>query len=561
LATPLPLPIHLVTAPTTDPYPAQRRTLFKAFCVALGGLGGLALVWAVTSGVPGFSVTATVPQIRGLLLFGLLALGVSYFRFRVGEGTYNSITEIALLGAVLALGPGAAALIAFGLQIWVELLIARRGLFFAARSAGMFTLVYLGGGLLYVAYARAVGLTFPLQPGGPDSLFGNIPAAALGLLLLYAGAHIINDGIMILARSFYGETPLGYLRSAASITLLVDSAQLPVALLTALLFNSLSSLGFMMWIGILLGLASLLKRLGEATGQLRIRVAELASTAAQLHAERAAKARLEEELTRTSVGLRAVAEAQARELAEQAGAVTQVSITVEELSQSARQIAQAADTVAQAATQAVTVAGGGREAMSNNLTSMTRIQEQVDTIIRGMEVLHASTGQVSQIVALIGEIADETHLLALNATIEAAGAGEQGRRFGVVAAEVNNLAARALGAARNVQTILREIEQANAAALAATHQGAVQVTHGVALSRQSEQAHDAIIAMVQQANALAHSISQATQQQRTASEQVATTMHQLADGVRASAVSSRQVLASATTLNQLAEELGTGRDA
>jgi methyl-accepting chemotaxis protein len=192
---------------------------------------------------------------------------------------------------------------------------------------------------------------------------------------------------------------------------------------------------------------------------------------------------------------------------------------------------------------------------------MTRIQEQVDTIIRGMEVLHASTGQVSQIVALIGEIADETHLLALNATIEAAGAGEQGRRFGVVAAEVNNLAARALGAARNVQTILREIEQANAAALAATHQGAVQVTHGVALSRQSEQAHDAIIAMVQQANALAHSISQATQQQRTASEQVATTMHQLADGVRASAVSSRQVLASATTLNQLAEELGTGRDA
>ena len=86
------------------------------------------------------------------------------------------------------------------------------------------------------------------------------------------------------------------------------------------------------------------------------------------------------------------------------------------------------------------------------------------------------------------------------------------------------------------------------------------MTQGLALSRQSGQAHDAIIAMVQQAHDLAHAISQATQQQRTASEQVAATMYQFAEGVRASAVSSQQVLTSATVLHDLAEALGPPRE-
>ena len=242
----------LVTAPTThhDPYPTQHRTLFKAFCGILGVAGGAALGWALTGGGPGYSVTPTLEQVRGVALFWLLAVGVSYFRFRIGLGNYNSISDIALLGAVLALGPGAAALTAVLLQVWAELLIYRRGPFFAARTAGMFALMYLGGGALYLTYAQAAGLTIPLQPDGVNSLWGNIPAAAGGLLLLYAGAHVINDGLMIVSRSFYGETPLDYLRGSATAALLIDSAQLPVALLSALVYASLSSAGFLIWTGV-----------------------------------------------------------------------------------------------------------------------------------------------------------------------------------------------------------------------------------------------------------------------------------------------------------------------
>ena len=66
LSTQLPLHILLTTHPATDPYPPQHRTRFKAFCLAIGVAGGLALGLAITSGVPGFRVTLSLEELRGL---------------------------------------------------------------------------------------------------------------------------------------------------------------------------------------------------------------------------------------------------------------------------------------------------------------------------------------------------------------------------------------------------------------------------------------------------------------------------------------------------------------
>src|SRR5438045_686148 len=67
-------------------------------------------------------------------------------------------------------------------------------------------------------------------------------------------------------------------------------------------------------------------------------------------------------------------------------------------------------------------------------------RQRVGETVTALEALRAQAGQIGLVSDLISEIADHTHILALNAAIEAAGAGEEGRRFDAVAAEIRTLA-------------------------------------------------------------------------------------------------------------------------
>jgi methyl-accepting chemotaxis protein len=240
---------------------------------------------------------------------------------------------------------------------------------------------------------------------------------------------------------------------------------------------------------------------------------------------------------------------------EQAGAVTQATVTIEELSHTAQQIAEAATLVANAAEQALNSVNDGQETAQESITGNTNLKLRVREITDRILALSERSQRVGHIIEQVASIADQTHLLALNAAIESAAAGENGKRFAVVASEVKRLADRSRQATKDVQAVLGEIQDATNASVMATEQGMKEAERGVILAYRAGDVNESIIQMVERTVQLANAISLATQQQRSASEQVVASMRHLSTVIGDAAASAQQSSDLALTLDRIAQEL------
>lgn len=89
--------------------------------------------------------------------------------------------------------------------------------------------------------------------------------------------------------------------------------------------------------------------------------------------------------------------------------------------------------------------------LENNNNAFIKVEDKVND-------LSEKSNSISEIIAIIGEIASETNLLALNAAIEAARAGENGKGFAVVAEEIRKLSDATSSQVNNISKVINKIQ-------------------------------------------------------------------------------------------------------
>jgi len=226
------------------------------------------------------------------------------------------------------------------------------------------------------------------------------------------------------------------------------------------------------------------------------------------------------EISQASDDLSRRTEQQAASLEETSAALAQITVTVRKTADGAQ---QANGVVATAKVDA------------------ERSGDVVKKAIEAMGAIEKSSGEISQIIGVIDEIAFQTNLLALNAGVEAARAGDAGRGFAVVASEVRALAQRSAEAAKEIKALISASSQ--------------QVGEGVSLVGQTGQALERIVRQVSQINGVVTEISASAQEQAIGLDQVNSAVNQMDQVTQQNAAMVEQTTAAAHELAREAEAL------
>jgi methyl-accepting chemotaxis protein len=261
-------------------------------------------------------------------------------------------------------------------------------------------------------------------------------------------------------------------------------------------------------------------------------------------------------LNQSASDILAATEQAASGSAEQAASISQTTATMEELASTYRQIAENADQVVSMAEASLESAESGQQAVMNTLSAMEEIKVRTQTSANKILALGERSQQISQVLAIINAIADQTKILALNAAIEAARAGEAGKGFSVVAVEIRKLAESVVESTTEISSIMTEIQSAASELVVSTEHELKQVQSGVGLANTTGESLDRILDMVEQTTIAAKEISAATQQQKSATDQVVKAMREVATVAQQTAAGSKQIASSAEWLSTMAREAG-----